>query len=104
MFSFAAALAQNPSAVSPAGATKGEAISLPTHGAQLPLALVSIGDHVHVAKVHGSPELKAHLASLGFVEGAEVSMVNCVCGNVVVNVKGSTFALDKSMAMKVVTY
>lgn len=72
-------------------------------GAQLPLSMVSEGGVVNVAKVRGTQELRQHLAELGFVQGAEVRVVSRVGGDVVVNVKGATFGLNRDMAMKIVT-
>jgi ferrous iron transport protein A len=72
-------------------------------GAQLPLSMVSEGEVVSVAKVRGAQDLRQHLAELGFVQGAEVRVVSRVGGDVVVNVKGATFGLNRDMAMKIVT-
>jgi ferrous iron transport protein A len=48
--------------------------------------------------------LRQHLSEMGFVEGAEVKVVSRVNGDVVVNVKGSTFGIGRDMAMRIVTY
>jgi ferrous iron transport protein A len=71
--------------------------------AQLPLAMVSEGDVVSVAKLRGSAELRQLLAELGFVAGAEVKVVSRVGGDVVVSVKGATFGINRDMAMRIVT-
>ncbi len=72
-------------------------------GAQLPLAMVSEGDTVSVAKVRGGAELRQHLSELGFVSGASVKVVSRVNGDVLVSVKGATFGIGRDMAMRIVT-
>lgn len=72
-------------------------------GAQLPLALVTPGTAVSVLKVRGKGDLHHHLENLGFVEGARVTVVSENAGNVIVEVKGTQVALDKQVALKIVT-
>lgn len=64
----------------------------------LPLALASEGSTVRVAMVKGDSDLRQHLAELGFVEGAEVKVFAHTGGDCIVSVKGSRFALNRSMA------
>ena len=45
--------------------------------------------------------MKQHLSELGFVVGAEVTVVNELGGNLILNVKESRVALDKTMAMRI---
>ena len=49
----------------------------------------------------GSPEVKRHLENLGFVVGGEVTVVNTLGGNVIVNVKEARVAISKEMAVKI---
>lgn len=72
-------------------------------GAQLPLNLVHEGQTVQVVKLHGGQETKQHLATLGFVEGAEVKVVSHAAPGVIVNVKGANIAIDETMARKITT-
>lgn len=72
-------------------------------GAQLPLALVSEGSSAKVARVKGAPACRQHLAELGFVTGALVRVVSRAGGDVIVSIKGATVALNRQMAMHVVT-
>ncbi|WP_455138673.1 FeoA family protein [Thermophilibacter sp.] len=69
--------------------------------AQLPLAMVGAGETARVARVRGDSDLCQHLASLGFVEGAEVKVVSRAAGDVIVNVKGARLALNRTMAGRV---
>jgi ferrous iron transport protein A len=68
----------------------------------LPLSMAKIGDRVMVARVGGSAEVKKHLEDLGFVSGAEVSVVSAPGnGNVIIRVKDSTLAVTSKMAEKI---
>ena len=58
-------------------------------GPQLPLAMLGEGETAHIVGVKGASELRQHLATLGFVDGAEVSVVSRVNGDVIVTVKGA---------------
>lgn len=73
------------------------------HGASLPLSMVPTGKTVQVARVRGKESFTRHLANLGFVEGAEVRVVNQVNGDLIVNVKGSQLGLDRDTARRIVT-
>lgn len=67
-----------------------------------PLTMASSGENVMVVKTSGNDEMKRHLADLGFVPGAGVSVVsNAGDGNVIVIVKESHLAITKQMAGKV---
>ncbi len=89
----------------PVGQAGGRAKSAAAgRGAQLPLAMASEGETIRVLKVRGGATLRQHLSEMGFVEGAEVKVVSRVNGDVVVNVKGSTFGIGRDMAMRIVTY
>ena len=68
----------------------------------MPLTLAATGDRVQVVKVGGSSEQKKHLEDMGFIAGTQVEIVSTVGkGNLVVNVKGSRFALGKQIGIKV---
>ena len=47
------------------------------------------------------PEIKAHLADLGFVVGGNVTVISSYSGNVIVNVKGARIAISEGMAQKI---
>ena len=50
----------------------------------------------------GKEEVRRFLENLGFVAGAEVSVVSKICGNVIVQVKESRVAISKEMAQKII--
>ncbi|MEA4999179.1 MAG: FeoA family protein [Candidatus Limiplasma sp.] len=67
----------------------------------MPLAMASIGDVNIIKKINGRDEVRQHLAELGFVVGEEVRVVNELGGNLILSIKDSRIALDKTMAMRV---
>lgn len=67
----------------------------------MPLAMAAVGEMVTIKKITGKDEVRQHLAELGFVVDSDVMIVNEIGGNVIVQVKDSRIALDKSMAMRV---
>ena len=67
----------------------------------MPLALSNAGDKHTIKKVSGSPELKKHLEDLGFVVGGDVTMINTLGSNVIVNVKETRVAISAEMARKI---
>ena len=67
----------------------------------MPLGLASVGDTNIIKRITGQDEVKQHLSELGFVVGAEVTVVNELGGNLILNVKESRVALDKTMAMRI---
>ena len=66
----------------------------------MPLGMASVGDTNIIKRITGQDEVKQHLSELGFVVGAEVTVVNELGGNLILNVKESRIALDKTMAMR----
>lgn len=69
----------------------------------MPLAMAEKGRLLHVAGVRGKDSTKSFLQSLGFAEGAEVTLISEIGGDVIVNVKGTRVAISKSMATRILT-
>lgn len=53
-------------------------------------------------KIMGKEEVRRFLENLGFVAGAQVSLVSKIGGNVIVQVKESRVAISKEMAQKII--
>ncbi len=68
----------------------------------MPLSMVREGEKCKVVKVTGKDETRRFLENLGFVEGSEVTVVSEISGNLIVNIKDSRVAIDKSMANRIV--
>ena len=67
----------------------------------MPLGMANVGDVNIIKKINGRDEVRQHLAELGFVVGTEVTVVSELCGNLILHVKESRIALDKTMAMRI---
>lgn len=67
----------------------------------MPLSLAQVGEENIIKRIGGSPEVRRHLENLGFVVGGEVTVVNTLGGNVIVNVKEARVAISKEMAVKI---
>lgn len=67
----------------------------------MPLTMVGRGEQVNIQKITGKDEVRQHLAELGFVVDSTVIVVNEIAGNLIVQVKASRIALDKTMANRI---
>ena len=67
----------------------------------MPLSMAHTGETVVIGKITGRDETRRHLAELGFAVGSEVTVVNEIAGNLILQVKDSRVALDRSMANRI---
>ena len=67
----------------------------------MPLTMAKTGETVIIRKITGRDEVRQHLAELGFVVDSDVTVVNEVAGNLILQVKDSRIALDRAMASRV---
>ena len=67
----------------------------------MPLTLSTVGEEKTIIKVGGNTEIKKHLNDLGFVPGAEVSVVSELAGNVIVNIKETRVAISRELAQRI---
>lgn len=67
----------------------------------MPLSMAKPGETVTIRKITGRDEVRQHLAELGFVVDAAVTVVSELAGNLILQVKDSRVALDRSMAMRI---
>lgn len=67
----------------------------------MPLAMAKMGETFTIRKVSGKDEVRQHLAELGFVVDSDVTIINQIAGNLIVQVKESRVALDESMARRI---
>jgi ferrous iron transport protein A len=68
----------------------------------MPLTYAKTGDTNCIQKVTGNDEVRRHLAELGFVVGEKVTVVSEMGGNMILSVKDSRVALDKTMANRII--
>ena len=67
----------------------------------MPLSMAGRGEQLTIRKITGKDEARQHLAELGFVVGNTVTVVNEIAGNLILQVKQSRIALDKTMANRI---
>lgn len=67
----------------------------------MPLTMAKTGETVTIRKITGRDEVRQHLAELGFVVGSDITVVSQLGGNLIVQVKDSRVALDRSMANRI---
>lgn len=67
----------------------------------MPLTLMSPGEDAIIQRISGKPEVRQHLENLGFVVGGNVSVINTIGGNLIVNVKEARVAISREMAQKI---
>mgnify|MGYP000958534894 CR=1 FL=1 len=68
----------------------------------MPLTMAKTGETNVIKKITGKDSVRQHLAELGFVVGEPVTVVSEICGNMILNVKGSRVALDRSMTNRII--
>ena len=67
----------------------------------MPLTMAKPGETVTIRKITGKDEVRLHLAELGFVVDGSVTVVSEIAGNLILQVKESRIALDRTLANRV---
>ena len=67
----------------------------------MPLTMAEPGETVVIRKITGKDEVRQHLSELGFVVDTAVTVVSKIAGNLILQVKDSRVALDKTMANRI---
>ena len=67
----------------------------------MPLTMAKPGEAVTIRKITGKDEVRQHLAELGFVVDGSVTVVSEIAGNLILQVKESRIALDRTLANRV---
>ena len=67
----------------------------------MPLTMAKAGETVMIRIITGKDDVRQHLAELGFVVDSDVTVVSEIAGNLIVQVKDSRIALDKTMANRI---
>ena len=67
----------------------------------MPLTMAKTGETVTIRKITGKDEVREHLAELGFVVDSDVTVVSEIAGNLILQVKDSRIALDRTMANRI---
>lgn len=67
----------------------------------MPLTMARPGEQITIKKIGGKDESRRFLEKLGFVVGGNVTIVNELAGNVIVNIKDTRVAISKEMAKRI---
>ena len=67
----------------------------------MPLTMAKPGETVTIRKITSKDEVRQHLAELGFVVDGSVTVVSEIAGNLILQVKESRIALDRTLANRV---
>ena len=64
----------------------------------MPLLFAKEGESNFIKKITGKEETRLFLEKLGFVSGADVTVISSLGGNLIVNIQGSRVAIDRKLA------
>ena len=67
----------------------------------MPLSMAKVGETVTIRKITGKDQIRQHLEELGFVVESDVTVVSELGGNLILQVKDSRVALDRTMANRI---
>ena len=67
----------------------------------MPLSMAKPGETVTIKKIGGKPEVRQHMAELGFVVDEKVTVISEAGGSLILQVKDSRIALGRDMAGKI---
>lgn len=65
------------------------------------LRMAKVGEVNSIKRITGKDETRRFLRNLGFVEGESVTVVSEISGNMILNIKDTRVALDKSMVNRI---
>ena len=69
----------------------------------MPLTMARPGETVVIRKITGRDEVRQHLAELGFVVDESVTVISEMAGNLILQVKDSRVAVDRTMANRIMS-
>ena len=67
----------------------------------MPLTMARPGETVVIRKITGRDEVRQHLEELGFVVDESVTVISEMAGNLILQVKDSRVAVDRTMANRI---
>ena len=67
----------------------------------MPLTIAKTGETVMIRKISGKDEVRRFLARLGLVVDSQVTVVSRLVENLIIQVKDSRIALDRSLANRI---
>ena len=67
----------------------------------MPISMARPGETVTIRRITGKDEVRQHLAELGFVVDTAVTVVSELNGNLILQVRDSRVALDRTLANRI---
>ncbi len=67
----------------------------------MPLTFAQESEEKEILKLGGKPEVRQHLADMGFNVGSKIQVLTKSGENVIVKIKGTRIALSKELANKI---
>lgn len=67
----------------------------------MPLTFAKEGESNSIKKVGGKGNTRQFLENLGFVAGADVTVISAAGGNLIVDIKDSRVAIGRDMASRI---
>ncbi len=67
----------------------------------MPLTTARPGETVTIRRITGQDQVRQHLTELGFVVDSDVTVVQEIAGNLILQVKNGRIALDSQMANRI---
>ena len=74
---------------------------LSNYSIMMPLTYSEKNKELIILKIGGNEDVRRHLANLGLTVGGTLTVINSLCGNVIVKVKESRIALNEDLARKI---
>ena len=68
----------------------------------MPLAMLKQGNSGIIKELHGGSAAVKHLEDMGFVAGETVRVISELSGNLIIELKGSRLALNKTLANRII--
>ena len=67
----------------------------------MPLSMMKPGCVCRIKRLLGNDAVRRHLGDMGFVEGAQVTIVSELAGNLVLGIRLTRVALDRDLAGRI---
>ena len=67
----------------------------------MPLSMMCTGEKGWIQRIQGGPGFQRRLSHLGFVPGAELTLIQRAGNHYILEIKNSRIALDHKMAMHI---
>ncbi len=67
----------------------------------MPLSMMEIGSSHLIKTVGGKESVRRHLGDMGFVEGAEVTVVAEAAGSLIIGIHNTRVAVNRDLARRI---